>query len=222
MQGFVSIVALPDKASYASQTELLAASAQASIWQSTMRLGMSLKVQNNLRANLALASLLVLAGVITYSQVHASKLSPQQVQRALQQKTGNHAPALQNVLRHYQTVLSSQSVCEQVDAAHYSPAFTDRRQQWQVEIKRQYLQALSRVHPRPAASALNQALLNLGQTDQAKLAQFELPEAWQNLPVDLAHAEQLRLSMQDLDAGQQHQRCDQLLAQASPAELLSE
>lgn len=182
---------------------------------------MNLNLRNNWRANLALLGLVLFGSVISYSQVHASKLSPQQVQRAMKQKNGEVAPGLQLALKHYQTLINSQPVCEQVDAAHYSPAFSAMRQQWQVEIKRQYLQALSQVHPRPAASALNQALLSLGQTDSSKLAQFELPETWQNLPIDLTHADALRLSLQELDAGQQHQRCDQLLAQASPPEFIA-
>lgn len=179
-----------------------------------------------MRANLALGSLVLFASVLAYTQLHAVNHSPAQIQKVLAQSGAPSSQALHSALQHYQVLISGQQVCEQVDAAQFSSAFHTRRQQWQVEIKRQYLQAAWQLNQRKTraanTTALHQALQALSQQGDAQnLAQFELPETWQNLPVDLAYVDQLRHSLQDLNPQQQHQRCDQLLAQASTPEFIA-
>lgn len=127
-------------------------------------------------------------------------------------QSGTPDLSLAQASHHWQVALANQAYCQGLDAANYTPLFTEKRQQWEIAIKRQYLlnqsmlKFMTQNKAAPFANLIELSTAKLSYSD-AELSQIRLPSGWQELESGQPLLSQIEQRFQATDKDSKHAAC---------------
>lgn len=127
-------------------------------------------------------------------------------------QSGTPDLSLAQASHHWQVALANQAYCQGLDAANYAPLFTEKRQQWEIDIKRQYLlnqsmlKFMTQNKAAPFANLIELSTAKLSYSD-AELSQIRLPSGWQELESGRPLLSQIEQRFQATDKDSKHAAC---------------